>query len=180
MSHPEKENVMLPDPLHPAVVHLPIALAVIVPLAAVATSVAVARRWIAPRAWAGVVLLQALLVGSTWLALETGEHEEERVERVVTEAPIEQHEEAAQRFLAVAVVGLVALGAGLLPRGGGAMGRVAGTVATVGVLAAGVAVGHSGGQLVYRHGAAMAYAPAAGADGALPPTASQRAMRDDD
>jgi hypothetical protein len=126
---------MLPDPLHPAVVHL-------------------------ARAWAGIVLLQALLVGSAWLAMETGEREEERVERVVAERHIEDHEEAAERFLWVAGVALVALAAGLLPAGAGRAGRLVGTAAALGVLAAGVAVGHSGGELVYRHGAASAYVDA--------------------
>ena len=37
------------------------------------------------------------------------------------------------------------------------MGRIAGTAATIAVLAAGISVGHSGGQLVYEHGAANAY-----------------------
>jgi TRAP-type uncharacterized transport system fused permease subunit len=152
---------MLPDPLHPAVVHLPIALALLVPLGALATLLAIARSFVPVRAWAGVVLLQALLVGSAWLALETGEDQEERVERVVAERHIEEHEEAAERFLIAAGVALAALAAGLLPGGAGHAARLAGSVAAVGVLAAGVAVGHSGGELVYRHGAASAYAETA-------------------
>jgi len=60
----------------------------------------------------------------------------------------------------------VVLGAGLLPHRAGHVARAAGAVAAVGVLAAGIQVGHSGGELVYRHGAARVYAeraPAAGA-----------------
>ena len=110
-----------------------------------------------------MVLLQAILVVGAWMALETGEDEEERVERVVAERHIEAHEESAERFLALAGLGLLAMGAGLLPRSAGAGARVVGTVAAVGVLAAGVTVGHSGGELVYKHGAASAYVDAAGA-----------------
>ena len=99
---------MLPDPLHPAVVHLPIALALLVPLAALVGLLVIARGLTPGRAWAPVLLLQALLVGSAWLALETGENEEERVERVVAERHIEAHEEAAERFLLMAGLGLVA------------------------------------------------------------------------
>ena len=167
---------MMPDPLHPAVVHLPIALAVLVPGLALLGMVLIHRQVLPSRSWALIVLLQALLVGSGWLALRTGEQEEERVERVVAERHIESHEEAAERFLLIAGVGLVATAGGLLRGRAGAVGRAAGTLASVAVLAAGVAVGHSGGELVYKHGAASAYVGASGVAG------SARAARhvDDD
>jgi uncharacterized membrane protein len=154
---------MLPDPLHPAVVHLPIALAVLMPGFAILGAWLVHRRTVPARSWLLVVVLQALLVASGWLALETGHDEEERVEQVVAERHIEAHEEAAERFLLLAGIGLVAAAAGLLPRRLGAAGRMVAALATLAVLAAGVAVGHSGGELVYVHGAAGAYgdAPAA-------------------
>jgi len=47
--------------------------------------------------------------------------------------------------------------AGLLPRRNGSLGRIAGALAALVVLAAGVSVGHSGSELVYKHGAANAY-----------------------
>jgi uncharacterized membrane protein len=149
--------VRLPDPLHPAVVHLPIALAILIPGFAILGVPLIQRGLLPARSWALIVLLQALLVGSGWLALETGEEQEERVERVVAERHIEAHEEAAERFLLLAGMGLLASAAGLLPRRGGAIGRVAGTAVTLVVLAAGLSVGHSGGELVYKHGAANAY-----------------------
>jgi uncharacterized membrane protein len=160
---------MLPDPLHPAVVHLPIALAILVPGLAVLGLLLITKGALPPRSWAGIVLLQALLVGSGWLALETGEQQEERVERVVAERHIEAHEEAAERFLLVAGIGLLVSAAGLLPRRPGAAGRVAGTLGAFAVLAAGVAVGHSGGELVYKHGAANAYVDAAPAPRSMRP-----------
>ncbi len=158
----------MPDPLHPAVVHLPIALAVLIPLLAALALVAISRRFLPARSWWTILVLQGLLLGSGWLALETGEDQEERVERVVAERYLEAHEEAAERFLVAAGVGLLILGAGLLPDRTGRIGRLAGVAATLGVLAAGVSVGHSGGSLVYEHGAANAYldAPAAGTSGA--------------
>src|SRR5262245_17612151 len=110
-----ERSPMLPDPLHPAVVHLPIALAALIPLLAVLALIAISRGWLPARAWAAVVLLQALLVGSAWLAHETGEDQEERVERVVEEKYIEEHEEAAMYFLYLSVGGLVLVAGGLLP-----------------------------------------------------------------
>jgi uncharacterized membrane protein len=149
---------MMPDPLHPAVVHLPIALSILIPVFAVLAILAIHRGLLPARSWAAVVLLQAMLVGSTWLALETGEAQEEVVERVVAERHIKAHEEAAERFLAITGLGLLVVGVGLFPRRAGAVGRIGGTVASLAILAAGVAVGHTGGELVYEHGAANAYA----------------------
>jgi uncharacterized membrane protein len=154
---------MLPDPLHPAVVHLPIALAVLVPGLAILGIVLIHKGFLPSRGWALLVLLQALLVGSAWLALETGEDQEERVERVVAERHIEAHEEAAKRFLVVAVLGLIVSATGLLPRRTGAAGRLVTGLVSFGVLATAVPVGHSGGELVYKHGAASAYTDPAGA-----------------
>jgi hypothetical protein len=157
---------MLPDPLHPAVVHLPLALALLSPFVALLGTFAIVRSWVPARAWTAVVLMQVLLAGSAWLALETGENEEDRVEDVVGEAPIDEHEEAAERFLAIAVAGMVVSAAGLLPGRGGNAGRLASVASGAVILAGAVAVGHSGGQLVYQHGAAQAYVQKAAAGAA--------------
>jgi uncharacterized membrane protein len=155
----------MPDPLHPAVVHLPLALAVLIPILALVAILLIRNGFLPARAWALLVLLQALLLGSAWLAAETGEEEEDRVERVVAERHIEAHEEAAERFLWLAGAGLAVIAAGLLPGRGGAAGRVLGTLAAVGVLAGALSVGHSGGELVYVHGAASAYVEKAPREG---------------
>lgn len=154
---------MMPDPLHPAVVHLPLALAVLLPGLAMLGTFLIHRGFLPTRAWALLVLLQALLVGSAWSALETGEDQEDRVEGFVAERLIEAHEEEAERFLLLAGIGLLAMTVGLLPRDAGRVGRVVGSACAFGVLAAGLAAGHSGGELVYRHGAANAYVDAPGA-----------------
>ncbi len=159
---------MLPDPLHPAVVHFPIALAALVPLLAVLAIVAIRRRFLPPRSWWLVVVLQALLVGSAWLAIETGEDQEERVEKVVAERLIEEHEEAAERFAWVAAIGLVLTALGLLPAGRGSAGRLLGAAASIAALAAAIPVGDLGGKLVYKHGAASAYAERASPGEAAP------------
>jgi hypothetical protein len=83
----------------------------------------------------------------------------------VAERHIDAHEEAAERFVLLAGIGLLASAAGLLPRRLGAAGRAVTALATIAVLAAGVAVGHSGGALVYQHGAASAYLDGPGGTG---------------
>lgn len=152
---------MLPDPLHPALVHLPLALAVLTPALALLAMLAMRVGFLPARAWVAVVLLQALMLGSAWAAQETGEAEEERALRVVAERHIEDHEEAAEWFLGLAAAALMLSAAGCLSGHWGRVARYATLGAGVGVLAAGLRVGHSGGELVYRHGAAAAYTESA-------------------
>jgi uncharacterized membrane protein len=148
---------MLPDPLHPVVVHLPIALAVLIPVLAAGFVVAIATGLLPARAWLLLVLLQFGLAASAWVAIETGEADEERVERVVAEQYIEPHEEAAKRLLIAAGVTALLMAVGMLPDRLGRTARIAGTVAALVVFVSAVKVGHSGGELVYRHGAAGAF-----------------------
>lgn len=171
---------MVPDPLHPAVVHFPVALAVLAPLVALAALVAIARGWMPARTWLAVVALQALLVGATWLAVETGEAQEERVEPAVGERVLEAHEEGAERFLGLSVAALAVAGLGLLRGRAGAVGRAGMVVAATGLLAAAAAVGHSGGELVYRHGAARVYVDAARAEAGVAAAPVREARRHDD
>jgi len=164
---------MLPDPLHPAVVHFPLALAVLLPLSAVVALWAIRRGARPLSAWAVPFALAVLLTGSAWLALETGEREEEAVEAVVAESALEEHEEAAERFLLFA--GALTLVAGMGLAGGtlGSAARILATAGTVGVLVAGISVGARGGELVYVHGAASAYTDAPG-DVGPPPVGERR------
>ena len=107
------------------------------------------------------MIVAAALAVSAFVASRTGESEEERVERVVTENAIETHEEAAERFVVLSGVLLVVSLAGFLPRTVGQAARIVTTAGALGLVAAGVQVGHSGGTLVYREGAASAYTNAA-------------------
>lgn len=149
---------MLPDPLHPALVHFPIVLMVLLPLILIAGLWAIRRGSAPGRAWAVPVLAAAALAASSWVAVETGEREEEKVEEVVGEASLHEHEEAAERFLALSAVLLVITAAGLARGVPGRVARIAAAVGAVALVGFGVQVGHSGGNLVYRDGAASAYA----------------------
>jgi uncharacterized membrane protein len=154
---------MLPNPLHPAIVHFPIVLAFLLPLFAAGALLAIRRgaRW--RHAWALPVALSAALALSSWVAVETGESEEDRIEHVVPNQALDTHEEAAELFLTLSGVLLAVTAAGLV---GGRIGRSARLASTVGAAALVLAVarvGHTGGQLVYRYDAASAYASPAAA-----------------
>ncbi len=156
---------MLPNPLHPAIVHFPIVLALLLPLFIGGALWSIRRGAVARRAWLVPTAVAAALVASAWLSVETGEAQSERVERVVGEAPLDAHEDLAEAFLTASAAMAVLTGLGLL---GGKPGRTARALTGIGSLAlAGlvVRVGHTGGELVYRHGAASAYTAPAGAGG---------------
>ena len=148
---------MLPDPLHPAVVHFPVALAVLTPLFGALILLAIRSGRTAPLSWSVVVLLQALLAGSAWLAHETGHDQEERVEKVLDERHIEEHEQAADWVLWTAEAGLAVALLGLAGGNAGAWARAGALAISLMTLGAAVKTGHSGGELVYRYGAANAY-----------------------
>ncbi|NOT08556.1 MAG: hypothetical protein HOP28_10170 [Gemmatimonadales bacterium] len=154
---------ILPSPLHPLVVHMPIALTVLTPLFAIGALWAIRRGANYRRAWGMAVGSLALLVTSGWVALQTGEREEERVEQVVAETLIEGHEEAAETFLVASGVVLLVAAAGVVRGRTGAVARWVATIGTVALVAAGYKVGHSGGALVYGGGAGSAYATGAAA-----------------
>ena len=151
-------------PLHPMIVHFPIVLAILLPVFALAALTIIRRRrnvglWIVPFA------LAVLLAGSAFVAMRTGEAEEERVENVVPENVLHQHEEAAERFLVVAglIAGIAALG---LVRGTiGSAARIVATVGSLVIVFLGVQVGQAGGALVYEHNAGAAYVSSGGGDG---------------
>jgi uncharacterized membrane protein len=172
-------------PLHPLVVHFPVVLSVLLPISALVALWAI-RRGTTPRsAWALPVAIAAALTLSAYAAIETGEREEDRVEQVVGDAAIHDHEEAAERFLVVSGVVLVVSGVGLVRRTVGEAARLLGAAGAVGLLALGVQVGHGGGALVYRHGAASAYTDSlrtrpAGADAAAATAAAPRRSADVD
>ncbi len=149
---------MLPDPLHPAIVHFPIVLSVLVPVAAFGALWAIKGGARPLRAWGVATAVAAALTLSAWVAVETGEQQEERVEDVVGESRLGAHAQAGQTLLFTSVGVLAVVALGLMP---GDKGRVVRYVGAAGTLALGVAaypVGHSGGEMVYKYNAASAYA----------------------
>ena len=105
---------MIMQPLHPVVVHFPIVFVVLLPIAAIVAIFAIRRGAALRSAWLPVTGIAAALALSSWLAVETGEREEEIVEQVVAESAIHDHEESAEIFFPLTVAGLLLVSAGLL------------------------------------------------------------------
>jgi len=167
---------MLPNPLHPAVVHFPIVLMFIVPIFAAGAIWAIAWGARHTRAWAIPLALAASLSLSALVAVKSGEQQSERVERVVGEQPLETHEEGAELFLMLSLGLLIIAAAGLVRGRIGTTARVLATAGGVALAGVGARVGHTGGQLTYQHGAAAVYA-AGSAVGASRAEAARRPDR---
>jgi uncharacterized membrane protein len=171
---------LIPDPLHPAVVHFPI---VLILLGTLVSFVAVFwRKGYVPAFAAALLTLGAV---GAWVAVETGESDGGLVED--TSPPMEQlieaHENWAERTLTFAIIAaVVALGAAALFR----FPRVARGVGVAAALAAGVAswavyeTGHRGGALVYRHGVGVNTSLAATDGGAAASPQKSRRHEDED
>jgi len=153
----QPEMPMIPYPLHPAIVHFPLVLAVLLPFVAAAVLFVSRRPGAGRGAWVGLTVMAFLLPVSASVALETGQQQEDRVERVVSERYIGEHEEAGEGLLIGSIIVSAVI---LLGLARGRVGRVARYMAVPGglvALALAVRVGASGGALVYEHGAASAY-----------------------
>lgn len=146
-------------PLHPAMVHLPLALSILMPFLAFGVLRMIRSHWVTRKAWLMIVFLQALVFASGFAALRTGEHEEHQTVTYVGSERIGAHEQKARSFLwaSAATLGIGVVSVFMLT------GRfffvlqlvlIAGTFVTAGL---GVVTGKSGGELVYRFHAGDAY-----------------------
>lgn len=163
------------SPLHPAIVHVPLVLALLTPLLAGWAAWATHRGRATAAAWRLAAGLQVIVLVAAIAAMRTGEADEEAVEEVVAHELIEEHEHRAQRFTGSALLTALLLIGAAAAHGRGrarlasALGA-GGAVVALGSAGLGLSAGHAGGELVYVHGAAAAHvrppAPSASGRGA--------------
>lgn len=161
--------IPFPQPLHPAVVHFPIALLLLG--AAVAVLAIFVRRWHLPLFAA--VLLSLGAIGAV-AATVTGEEEEEKVEHAMpsVEPLLEEHAEWGERARNAGMVAAFFAVAAAIAAGKPAGGRVLSVLTACAAMVAGYCVaqaGHFGGELVYRHGAGVALERGPGSGGNVLP-----------
>lgn len=145
-------------PLHPAIVHIPIALAMLMPLFIIVIWFSIHKKLLPAKSWGLIVGLQALLFFSSFLALETGEMEEEKVEKIIPESIIEHHEQMAKIFVGFSGgIAFIMLIGTFLPSRFKKTSRITSLILASGNLILCIWLGHSGGELVYRYDAASIY-----------------------
>jgi uncharacterized membrane protein len=157
---------VMPDPLHPAIIHFPV---VLILLGTFVACAAVFWRKHSVPALAAVLLALGAL--GAWVAVETGKSDGGLAENLSpqAEALLDAHQNWAERTLTLAAIAAVAAvaSAWLFRRP-----RAARALAVVAALIAGAAsfalyqTGHRGGALVFRHGLGVdVAAPAMSAEG---------------
>lgn len=146
-------------PLHPALVHLPLGIVVLLPLVTIVLSLLFWRHSVQKPAFILVALLHAVLTISSYVAIETGEDEEKIVQQVVGKELVHEHEEKAELFASSTLIPLVLALSLFIPAGLKLFQINLGVlfVMQIALIFLAYDVGHSGGELVYRHGAADAY-----------------------
>ena len=145
-------------PLHPQFVHLPLALALILPILAIVLAFLIKSEKFPPQVWTIIVGMQLVATVSGYVAMSLGEDEEEVVEKVVGKEALHRHEEHAEMFVASSVASTVFSATVLLVKLNAKFPlMLVSFILMLGQLFLGVRSGQSGGALVYVHKAAEAY-----------------------
>ncbi len=154
----EQEDTMFDLPLHPIAVHFPIVLGSLLPALALVLWWAIKKWQWTPKVWALVSAVALVYSLSAMIAVQLGEEDEEKVEKVISEEVIEEHEEAGELIPWLAgTLFLVSLGGFTVKYSKQA--KVAMIVLSLAGVAPLINAGHTGGELVYEHGAGFAHLP---------------------
>lgn len=145
-------------PWHPWIVHFPLALSFLLPIGILVQAVLIRKNVIPPKAWIALIILQAFITGSGYLAMETGESDEKLVKTVVERHYIQQHEASGEKYVGVTVLTL-ALSIAVYFLAPALQFPLRLGILLLSLLACYFAfeTGHRGGELVYVHGAADAF-----------------------
>lgn len=146
-------------PTHPIVIHFPLALTFLLPFLVLVFAWAIRAGKMSKELWLVIICLQALITASGYLALETGETDEDKVAAVVGKKLIHEHEEAAEVFVGATVISLAAGVAAWFLRPE-FQDKARGVVLLVSLIPLFFAwrTGKLGGEIVYFHGGGSAHA----------------------
>ena len=142
-------------PLHPAIVHLPIGIALMLPI------LNILFFWLfktgkAKREASMILIIMHLgLATTSFLAMQLGEIEEEKIEHQIDHNALENHEHKGE-FYAQATIALALVSVLLVFTRGRRFEQVLGLlfIGQIILIFFTYQVGHSGAQLVYKHDAA--------------------------
>lgn len=158
-------------PFHPIIVHFPIALTFILPLLILVFAFMIKSKKMPHQTWLIIIGLQLFTTATGYIALDSGENDEDAVEKVLDKKLIHEHEEAAEIFVGATVVALVlSVAAFFLKTEIQFIAQL--VVCFVSLTSCYLAynTGSLGGELVYVHGATNAYEKGSGgsSEGLLP------------
>jgi uncharacterized membrane protein len=145
-------------PLHPVVVHFPIVLGTLLPFLALLLWWAIKKDLLQQKVWGLVIVMALAYGGSAIIAVELGERDEDKVEEIVSEKVIEEHEEAGEMIPWIAGTLFLISIAGMVKKNSHAL-RLGLAMLSLIALIPLVNTGHTGGELVYQYGAANAHLP---------------------
>jgi uncharacterized membrane protein len=143
-------------PLHPIVVHFPIVLGMVLPFLGLFFWWAIKKEIVQQKAWILVTAVVLAYGAAAIIAVEVGEGDEEKVEEVISEERIEEHEEAGEMIPWIAGTLLIVSLAGMSRKRGQEI-RMAFIVLSLAATVPLANAGHTGGELVYKYGAANAH-----------------------
>lgn len=147
-------------PLHPAIVHFPLAFALLVPLLGIAILIWTRDRdALTLEALRLPAALQLVTLVAAFAAQRTGDDDNRLIEDIVDRAVIHAHEEAGELFFIATGVTMLVWFASAVSRKAAVARKAAVLAVVVGLVAAGLGLraGEKGGELVYHHGAAEAW-----------------------
>lgn len=145
-------------PLHPMMVHLPLGLALILPVIILTFMILIRLKKISDSMWIMIMSLQAFLVAIGHLTIATGENEEDLVRTIIDRKIVSMHELDAEMFVGSVVIGLVISVMGYFANKKYQFkSQVAVLAISIITILLAVNVGRSGAALVYKHGAAQVY-----------------------
>lgn len=146
-------------PLHPLVVHLPIVLGTCLPFIAIFLWWGIGKGHIQKNVWLVLTVLALIYSASAIVGSVTGEDDEDKVEKLVSEKVIEEHEEASEPVAWIAGgLAVVSLAGFLLKNPKHSRNaKLAFVVLSLVAILPLANAGHTGIELVYKYGAATAY-----------------------
>ena len=149
----------MPTLFHPVIVHFPIVVTALMPFLILIFAYMIKINKMTPRGWLIIIGLQLVVTITGYVALESGEIEEEAVARVVDKTFINQHEEAAEIFVGTSVIVLVLSTAVFFLRTEFQFySKLAIALISIVSTYLGYHAGKLGKDLIYTHGAASVYA----------------------
>lgn len=139
-------------PVHPLLVHLPIALILLAPFLGLGLLLLLRKEPVQSGLWRILVFWHILLTFSIYAAMTAGEWEREKIVDPVAISRIQAHEDAATLLLLFSLPAIAVAALGIRENSRTFFMRIGLIVVQVFLLLLCVRTAHLGGELVYRYG----------------------------